>query len=177
MADELRPRHGNWTYDVFLSFRGEDTRKNFTDHLYYAFKDAGINVFRDDPGLERGEDISSELVRAIEGSKVAVVVFSERYAESGWCLEELVKIMECRRTLRQLVFPVFYNVDPSSVRNQKGEFEEAFVKHEVRYFRDIDKVLKWRMALTEAANLSGWDLRNIADGYLLIPSFLLNLKQ
>uniref|UniRef100_A0A0A0LG09 ADP-ribosyl cyclase/cyclic ADP-ribose hydrolase n=1 Tax=Cucumis sativus TaxID=3659 RepID=A0A0A0LG09_CUCSA len=165
MADELRPQHGNWTYDVFLSFRGEDTRKNFTDHLYYAFKDAGINVFRDDPELERGEDISSELERAIEGSKVAVVVFSERYAESGWCLEELVKIMECRRTLRQLVFPIFYNVDPSYVRKQKDEFEEAFVKHEVRYFRDIDRVLKWRMALTEAANLSGWDLRNIANGH------------
>lgn len=165
MGDELRAQHGNWMYDVFLSFRGEDTRKNFTDHLYYALKDAGINVFRDDPELERGEDISSELERAIEGSKVAVIVFSENYAESGWCLEELVKIMECRRTLRQLVLPIFYNVDPSIVRKQKGGFEQAFVQHEERYFRDIDKVLRWRMALTEAANLSGWDLRNIADGH------------
>ncbi|XP_038905550.1 disease resistance protein RPV1-like isoform X2 [Benincasa hispida] len=165
MADELRAQHGNWMYDVFLSFRGEDTRKNFTDHLYYALKDAGINVFRDDPELERGEDISSELERAIEGSKVAVIVFSEKYAESGWCLEELAKIMECRRTLRQLVLPIFYNVDPSIVRKQKDGFEEAFVKHEERYFRDIDRVLRWRMALTEAANLSGWDLRNIADGH------------
>ena len=25
-------------YDVFLSFRGEDTRTNFTDHLYVALK-------------------------------------------------------------------------------------------------------------------------------------------
>ncbi|KAK9280364.1 hypothetical protein L1049_014053 [Liquidambar formosana] len=44
-------------YDVFLSFRGEDTRKNFIDHLYFALKNAGINAFRDDNELPRGEEI------------------------------------------------------------------------------------------------------------------------
>ncbi|KAK5844547.1 hypothetical protein PVK06_000687 [Gossypium arboreum] len=39
-------------YDVFLSFRGEDTRQNFTDHLYAAFKRRGIITFRDDEKLE-----------------------------------------------------------------------------------------------------------------------------
>ncbi|KAJ9672183.1 hypothetical protein PVL29_025709 [Vitis rotundifolia] len=28
--------HSRWSYDVFLSFRGEDTRISFTDHLYSA---------------------------------------------------------------------------------------------------------------------------------------------
>ncbi|XP_022983687.1 TMV resistance protein N [Cucurbita maxima] len=163
--DPLRPQHGGWIYDVFLSFRGEDTRKNFTDHLYHALIDAGLNVFRDDPELQQGEDITSELERAIQGSKVAVIVFSQNYADSRWCLEELVKIMECRRTLRQLVLPIFYDVDPSTVRKQMGGFEEAFLRHEQRFFTDIDRVLRWRMALSEAANLSGWDLRNIADGH------------
>ncbi|KAI9215660.1 hypothetical protein POPTR_T002968v4 [Populus trichocarpa] len=32
-------------YDVFLSFRGEDTRKTFTDHLYTALVQAGIHTF------------------------------------------------------------------------------------------------------------------------------------
>ena len=27
---------GSWDYEVFLSFKGEDTRYNFTDHLYVA---------------------------------------------------------------------------------------------------------------------------------------------
>ncbi|KAK9266081.1 hypothetical protein L1049_021427 [Liquidambar formosana] len=40
-----------WSYDVFLSFRGEDTRKNFTDHLYSALKSAGINTFSDNDEL------------------------------------------------------------------------------------------------------------------------------
>jgi hypothetical protein len=156
--------HPSWTYDVFLSFRGEDTRKNFTDHLYFALRDAGINTFRDDNELRIGEDLASELLSAIQGSKISVIVFSRNYAESRWCLEELVKIMECRRTVRQLVLPIFYDVEPSDVRHQMGSFAQAFLKHEERYLLDIDKVIKWRRALIEAANLSGWDLRNTANG-------------
>lgn len=157
--------HPNSAYDVFFSFRGEDTRKNFTDHLYVALTQSGINTFRDDNDLRRGQDISSELLQAIQGSKISVIVFSKNYASSRWCLEELVKIMECRRTVRQLVLPIFYDIDPSDVRHQTGSFEQAFVEHEDQYLMDIDKVIKWRKVLKEAANLSGWDLRNTADGY------------
>ncbi|XP_059451624.1 disease resistance protein RUN1-like [Corylus avellana] len=157
--------HPSWTYDAFLSFRGEDTRKNFTDHLYFALRDAGINTFRDDNELRRGEDITSELLSAIQRFKISIIVFSRNYAASRWCLEELVKIMECRRTVRQLVLPIFYDVEPSDVRNQTGSFAEAFLKHEERYLLDIDKVLRWRRALIEAANLSGWDLTNTVDGH------------
>jgi hypothetical protein len=150
--------HPSWTYDVFLSFRGQDTLKNFTDHLYFALRDAGINTFRDDNELRRGEDLASELLSAIQGSKISVVVFSRNYAGSRWCLEELVKIMECQRT----VMPIFYDVEPKDVRNQRGSFAQAFFKHEERYL--LDKVSRWRKALSEAGNLSGWDLRNTADG-------------
>lgn len=69
--------------------------------------------------------------------------------------------MECQRTRNQLVLPVFYDVDPSEVRNQKGSFKEAFAQHEKR--SDNDNVLRWRMALMEAANLSGFNLKN-TDG-------------
>ncbi|KAJ7950636.1 TIR-NBS-LRR disease resistance protein [Quillaja saponaria] len=154
-----------WMYDVFLSFRGLDTRKTFTDHLYLALKEAGINTFRDNNEIRRGEDISSDLVKAIQGSRVSVIVFSKNYASSRWCLEELEKIMECRRIVRQLVFPIFYDVDPSDVRKQMGPFEKAFEEHEERFLLDIDKVLNWRRALIEAGNLSGWDLRNTHDGH------------
>ena len=151
-----------WIYEVFLSFRGEDTRNNFTGHLYMALKDAGINAFLDDNELRRGENITEELVRAIQASRISVIVLSRRYADSSWCLEELVKIMECRTKLGQIVLPVFYDVDPSDVRKQTGRFAESFnQKH-----KDIDedKVKRWRAALTDAADLSGWDLRNTADG-------------
>lgn len=156
---------GRWMYDVFLSFRGENTRKNFTDHLYHALRDAGINVFRDDNEIPRGEHITTELEQAIQRSKIAIIVFSKGYADSRWCLEELVKIMECRRTLNQLVLPVFYDVDPSDVRNQKGSFGEAFARYQLHIVSEnYNKILSWRTALTEAANLAGFNLENIADG-------------
>ncbi|XVE90477.1 hypothetical protein DITRI_Ditri20bG0080900 [Diplodiscus trichospermus] len=44
-------------YDVFLSFRGTDTRKNFTDHLYTALVQTGIHTFKDDEKIERGKNI------------------------------------------------------------------------------------------------------------------------
>ncbi|RVW78518.1 TMV resistance protein N [Vitis vinifera] len=93
------------TYDVFLSFRGEDTRYNFTDHLYNALVNRGIRTFRDEK-LRRGEAIAPELLKAIEESRSSVIVFSENYAGSRWCLDELVKIMECHKD-RDMLFSQF----------------------------------------------------------------------
>ncbi|XP_040361744.1 TMV resistance protein N-like [Rosa chinensis] len=84
-------------HDVFLSFRGEDTRLNFTDHLYAALIQCGISTFRDDKDLEKGMSIRKQLGKAIEGSKVWVVIVSPNYASSKWCLNELLKILECRK--------------------------------------------------------------------------------
>ncbi|TYJ12179.1 hypothetical protein E1A91_A11G331800v1 [Gossypium mustelinum] len=146
-------------YDVFLSFRGEDTRKNFTDHLYEALKRSGIVTFRDDPKLEAGEEIAPELFNAIQQSWCSVIVFSETYAFSGWCLEELAEIVK-QKNMGHKIFPIFYNVDPSDLRKQKEKVEEAFAKHEERYKEDRDKIQRWRNALTQVANIKGWHLNN-----------------
>ncbi|KAK3172206.1 hypothetical protein Dsin_033135 [Dipteronia sinensis] len=148
-----------WEYEVFLSFRGEDTRHTFTDHLYTALKDRGICTFRDDEGLERGKEISSELLETIERSRFSIIVLSKNYVSSTWCLKELAKILECKDKKKQKVFPVFYKVDPSDIGNQSGDFETAFHKHEEDYKDNPDKVQKWRSALTKVENLSGWHLQ------------------
>uniref|UniRef100_A0A2N9F213 TIR domain-containing protein n=1 Tax=Fagus sylvatica TaxID=28930 RepID=A0A2N9F213_FAGSY len=144
------------SYDVFLSFRGEDTRYQFTDHLYHALNQKGIYTFRDDDKLQRGESISSELSKAIEESRFAIVIFSREYASSTWCLKELAKIVGCRKEKGMTVLPVFYNVDPSHVRNQEETFAEAFVAHEERF--KIEEVKEWRDALREVANIAGWTI-------------------
>ncbi|XP_057968483.1 TMV resistance protein N-like isoform X2 [Malania oleifera] len=144
-------------YDVFLSFRGEDTRNSFVSHLYAALHRKGIHTYRDDEKLKRGREISPELVKAIEGSRFSIIIFSENYASSTWCLDELAKIMECKNLIGQTVVPIFYNVTPSEVRKQTGNFAEAFAKHEEYFKERKEKVQRWREALIEATNLSGWD--------------------
>ena len=149
-----------WKYDVFLSFRGKDTRNNFTDHLYFALKQKGILTFRDDEKLERGKSISPELSKAIEESKFAIVILSSNYASSTWCLDELTKVIGCIKETGIIVLPIFYNVDPSDVRKQTGTFAQAFAEHEERFKEKMEKVQKWRDALREVANLSGWHLQD-----------------
>ncbi|KAL1216026.1 Disease resistance protein RUN1 [Cardamine amara subsp. amara] len=158
MAEAMGRSSELWKYDVFLSFRGEDVRKNFLSHLYDSLRRYGISTFMDDVELERGEYISLQLLEAIETSKILIVVLSKDYASSAWCLDELVHIMKGRRSNpRQLVFPIFFYVDPSNVRRQKGSYANSFSKHKSRY--SVNKVKDWREALTEVANLSGWDIR------------------
>ncbi|CAL8996104.1 unnamed protein product, partial [Prunus brigantina] len=158
----------SWMYQVFLSFRGEDIRKGFAGHLHAAFSDAGINAFLDDKELRRTEFIKTQLEQAIDGSMISIIVFSKRYADSSWCLDELVKIMECREKLGQKVIPLFYNVDASDVRKQTGSFAQAFEKHEAGICEgklEREKVQQWRNALTQAADLCGEDLRNTYNGH------------
>ena len=155
-----------YMYKVFLSFRGEDTRYNFTSHLYKALRDKGFNTFIDDDNLQRGEEISTELLKAIELSMISIVVFSENYASSTWCLKELVKILECKN-FGQLVLPVFYKVNPSEIRKQEGKFGIALTKQEEKENRD--KVQSWREALTKATDLAGFSYK---DGYVSITTFL-----
>ncbi|KAB2628193.1 TMV resistance protein N-like [Pyrus ussuriensis x Pyrus communis] len=152
-----------YRYDVFLSFRGE-TRKTFTDHLYTALNNAGFLTFRDGDELERGEDIKPGLRKAIQQSRTSVVVFSKDYASSSWCLDELVLILERKRTTSDhVVLPVFYDVDPSHVRKQTGSVRKAFTRSQKN--QSPEKVEGWRKALAEIADLAGMVLQNQADGY------------
>ncbi|XP_040370751.1 uncharacterized protein LOC112188838 isoform X2 [Rosa chinensis] len=146
----------NWEHDVFLSFRGEDTRNSFTDHLYYAMSQRGIDAFRDTEKLRRGKSISPELLKAIEESKFAVTVLSTNYATSTWCLDELAHILDCRKVMGLEVLPVFYHVEPSEIRKQTGKYGKAFAKHETDSEEKMRKVNKWREALEDIAGLSGW---------------------
>ena len=145
-------------YDVFLSFRGEDTRNNFTSHLHKALCQKGIHTFLDDDGLERGRAISKELEKAIEGSRCSVVILSPNYASSRWCLDELVLILQCMKESKQIVLPIFYHVDPSHVNKQIGSIGEAFRRHE--QVHNLEKVNSWRAALTEVGNLAGYHLQD-----------------
>ncbi|KAL3321624.1 hypothetical protein AABB24_039303 [Solanum stoloniferum] len=150
-------------YDVFLSFKGNDTRRTFVSHLYNALIERRIDVFKDDDRLETGKSIYDELPKAIEESKFAIVIFSKRYASSKWCLDELAHIIKCRKELDQIVIPIFYNVNPSDVSHQNPPFAESFSQHEEKYKDDIEKIQGWRDAFAESGKISGYHLQNYKD--------------
>ncbi|CAN1851264.1 Disease resistance protein RUN1 [Linum perenne] len=150
------------TYDVFLSFRGADTRNGFTGHLYSALLRSGIHTFLDDKEMETGGEVGPECLRGIEESRFSIVVLSKRYASSVWCLEELVHILNCRRYgSGHGVWPVFYDVDPSDVEECRGSFDEAFAQHEADFSA---RIKEWKAALREVSYLKGLDVRKHADG-------------
>nr|ADU33180.1 putative TIR-CC-NBS-AAA+ATPase [Cucumis sativus] len=167
--------HLRLPFDVFLSFRGEDTRSNFTSHLHMALCQKGINVFIDDDKLPRGEEICTSLLKAIEESKISIVIISENYASSHWCLDELMKIIMCNKSNnRQVVFPVFYKVNPSHVRRQRGVFGEEFAKLQVRF---SNKMQAWSEALTFISTMSGWDLKNYENEASLIQIIVQEVRK
>ncbi|KAM7474156.1 hypothetical protein LguiB_021399 [Lonicera macranthoides] len=141
-------------YDVFLSFRGKDTRKSFTDHLYTALVQQGFRTFRDDDEAERGENLKLELEKAIRQSKISIIVISKDYASSPWCLDELVIILEQRRDIGHVVLPVFYDVDPSQVRKQTGGTAEAFARYEKQFEEQTDQDKKTKVM----KKIKGWSI-------------------
>ncbi|XP_043718493.1 disease resistance protein RUN1-like [Telopea speciosissima] len=149
-------------YDVFLNFRGEDTRNNFTSFLHKAPKREGINVFMDSENLWSGAAIGPALTRAIEGSKISIPVFSQGYASSKWCLKELSEIHNCHKSNGHIVLPIFFDVEPSHVRNQTGSFQGSFQEHEQNFESPV--VESWREALTAVGSLKGWVLSKDTNG-------------
>ncbi|XP_027343899.1 TMV resistance protein N-like isoform X2 [Abrus precatorius] len=156
MAQSTLHCSSSFTYDVFLNFRGVDTRNNFTGNLYNSLCQKGIQTFIDDEGLNKGEEITPSLLQAIEESRIFISIFSENYASSTYCLDELVKILACSKAQGHSFMPIFYDVNPSEVRHQTGSYADAMAEHEERFQDQKDKVQKWREALSQAANISGW---------------------
>ncbi|CAA0384446.1 unnamed protein product [Arabidopsis thaliana] len=152
-----------WKHHVFPSFHGADVRRTFLSHIMESFRRKGIDTFIDD-NMERGKSIGPELKEAIKGSKIAIVLLSKNYASSSWCLDELAEIMKCRELLGQIVMTIFYEVDPTDIKKQTGEFGKAFTK--TCRGKPKEHVERWRKALEDVATIAGYHShkwRNEAD--------------
>ncbi|KAH1045460.1 hypothetical protein J1N35_036244 [Gossypium stocksii] len=130
-------------YHVFLSFRGEDTRHNFTSHLLQALKSKGFVVFFDEEKLEKGKQLSQALSRAIAVSNISIMVLSADYASSKSCLVELSDIMIRKRSQHESKQPT------DRVQRWKSAFAEVgklkgwhikggkFDRPETEYIKDV----------------------------------------
>ncbi|XP_031397189.1 TMV resistance protein N-like isoform X2 [Punica granatum] len=150
-------------FEVFLSFRGEDNRKTFTDCLYHSLTEAGIRAFRDNEELHVGDEIGPKLMRSIKQSKICIPIFSRGYASSKWCLKEVTEMVKCMKEAPEhLIMPIFLDVTPDEVQHQTGCYAEAFCRHEKK--NGLETVQGWRDALKENVKLKGLELSVVANG-------------
>ncbi|AET00455.1 TIR-like domain protein TSDC protein [Medicago truncatula] len=173
LLDSLK--HSLTKYQIFLSFRGIDTRDTFTGSLYHALDQMEFTTFFDGDGLHTGDQISPTLLNSIEAARLSIVVLSENYASSTWCLDELVKILECRKSNNQLVWPIFFKVEPSEIRYMRECYGKDMARHERRFGIDSERVQKWRSALIEVSNISGKTYRSGYE-YKLIQEIVEDAK-
>ncbi|GJV04846.1 TMV resistance protein N-like protein [Tanacetum coccineum] len=117
---------------------------------FRILKQKGIETYKDDERIIKGSTINKQLIKSIEESRFYIIFFSKTYASSSWCLDELVKIIECQKSSENIAFPVFYDVEPTKVWKQKGLVGEAFAKHK-------KEQAAWKLveAMKEASNLVG----------------------
>ncbi|MED6149836.1 hypothetical protein PIB30_066420 [Stylosanthes scabra] len=143
----------HFKYDVFLSFRGY-TRLRFTDTLYHALINNRIETFRDSEKLRIGKELEGALVEEIERSRMSILILCDESPTSKWCLDELVKIMECSDNGRKRpVLPIYFHVAKSDVPFQNNEYGRAMANHEQKG-RHNYRLEAWRSALSKTMGMA-----------------------
>ncbi|KAF8025381.1 hypothetical protein BT93_F2275 [Corymbia citriodora subsp. variegata] len=152
-------------FKVFLSFRGPDTRLNFTDCLYHSLVKAGIRVFRDKEDIRQGEKIGDELLHAIKSSKIYLSIFSRSYASSVWCLRELTHMVECwSKAKDKMILPIYFDVDPDDVKLRTPLYLDALEKHREKFGCEVPQR---KEALTKVAKNRGLEVKNEGHGEII----------
>lgn len=139
---------------MFINFRGEELRCSFVSHLVEAFKRHGINFFID-KDEQKGKDLKHLFAR-IKQSRMALTIFSKRYAESSWCLDELARIKKRADQRKLRVVPIFFKVKAESVRYQEAEFGRNFWR--LAKTSSGEQIKKWKEALESVSDKVGLTL-------------------
>ncbi|XP_056163447.1 disease resistance protein RPV1-like [Syzygium oleosum] len=148
-------------YEVFLSFRGPDARRDFVDCLCTSLTDAGIGVFKDEEELKIGEGITPQLIQAIKQSKISIPVISKGYGYSKSCLMELEQMLKSMDNESHLIIPIFYYVNPSDVRNCRGPFARSMQGHKRNYEGSV--INSWVSSLRQIGQLTGYHLHETSE--------------
>jgi len=103
-----------------------------------------------------------EHMRAIAGSKIAIIVFSKSYTKSTCSLRELEKIIECYQTFDQIILTVYYEIDPMDVLEQKGDFRKTLEESAQKSYsgKQLERALSRWSRVLRAATFAGWDSRD-----------------
>lgn len=124
-------------YHVFLSRCGPDTKEKFAQPLYDRLVSHGLRVFLDKPELVGALKIETQIEVTIQFA----CIFSPRFPESSWYMDELFLMTKATGT----ILPVFYEVEPSHL---DGVYIETLYSHHLqKQQQDRETIEKWRDAL------------------------------
>lgn len=155
-------------YDVFINHLGLDIKNTFISHLDKRLHEHALWSFLNRPELEAGHNIKSQIEAGIRVASLHIAIFSQTYAESTWCLDELVLMLKFRAP----IVLIFFNVEPSKVRwnDKKGAYAKALKKLQQNRSSDPQNngekprhasstIQGWRAALSHVVNLKSCKLK------------------
>ncbi|KAL3730346.1 hypothetical protein ACJRO7_027367 [Eucalyptus globulus] len=158
----IHGQHRPRKYDIFISYNRDDTLHPVS-HLKGALERRGMRTVVDYT-LDRGEEIWPAIIEAIKQSNIAVVVVSQNYHFSPWCLNELVKILECKKRGGLIVFPIFWGIDARELREQSSTFVENIGQGEEGFKQENPhQVQRWRKALQAVGRINGFPVNVSLD--------------
>ena len=105
---EAAPRP-SFTHDVFISYARQDAER--ATQIAAALSRAGLSVFIDQEQVLAGERFEQEIERAIRGSRVMLVLWSESAAASEFTRREVALALE-REVAAGAVIPVLFERAP-----------------------------------------------------------------
>lgn len=156
----LKMLKDNLDYGVFINHRGPDVKKTLASYLYHGLVARGLRVFLDTEEMQEGDSLTSQIKGAIRTAFIHIAIFSPRYAESSWCLDELVDMLKSGST----IIPIFHTVKPSELTSENGKYAEDLRKlekktdEEGKARHDPDTIRKWKKALSEVDKSTEFDL-------------------
>lgn len=152
--------NNDYVFDIFISHRGPDVKKTLATHLYDRLSKHELQVFLDQPEMRAGEYVTPQIEGAIRTSTVQLAIFSPNYANSKWCLDELVLMVESMANYKSTIIPVFYGVNPADLRwveGGKGVYAQALCELEKKNRYSHEELEKWKTALSAVAEIKGFD--------------------
>ncbi|XP_039155925.1 disease resistance protein RPV1 [Eucalyptus grandis] len=158
----IHGQHPPTNFDVIISYKRDDTR-DFVSHLKVALERRGIRTFVDYL-LDEGEEILPAIEEVIKQSNIAIVVVSQNFHTSPWCLNELVKILECQKKRGLIIFPIFWGIDARELREQSGPFVENIGQGEEGFKQEKPRQVQiWKNALRALGMINGFPVSACLD--------------
>ncbi|KAL3746387.1 hypothetical protein ACJRO7_015359 [Eucalyptus globulus] len=164
-----------YKFEVFLNFRGKDTRRGFISFLYRDLDEKCIDVFMDEERIRVGEEIDGKLRQAINGSQIYIPVFSKNYAQSEWCLRELAIMLDnISNSKEKIILPIFYDVKPKDVKLETPLYRTALEEHKIKFPREVES---WETALEKVQHTRGWELPEYKSEAVLVDLVVVRVLQ